>query len=317
MHFYNATFPSAPTALITPPDAWVEDYRSLQRRLNLERVVIVQPTTYGLDNSCQLEAMKAFGENARGVMVADTSTSDEELSRLARLGVRGLRFHMLPGGALPWKIFDEMAARAHNFGWHVQLQMNGREFPQRESMLKRLLCDLVVDHVGRFMGPVSTDDPAFLVLLRFLETGRCWVKLSAPYKSSKSGAPDWADVAPEARALAKAAPERMLWASNWPHPGQKVPRTKLIYLTYCSTGWMTRASGTRSCWTTRLSSMDSDLFDGLGCTTNEASASKKIRLNKHSLYNFINNYYHPIPNWRAQCSKWLVEHSDQRAGYLH
>lgn len=97
-HFYNAKFPSAATALMTPPDAWVGDYRSLQKRLNLDRVVIVQPTTYGTDNSCQLEAMKAFGANARGVMVADASTSDEELDRLTRLGVRGVRFHMLPGG---------------------------------------------------------------------------------------------------------------------------------------------------------------------------------------------------------------------------
>ena len=73
------------------------------------------------------------------------------------------------------------------------------------------------------MGPVPTADPAFRVLLNLLETGRCWVKLSAPYESSESGPPDWADVAPEARALAKAAPERMLWASNWPHPGQQNP----------------------------------------------------------------------------------------------
>jgi D-galactarolactone isomerase len=221
MHFYNATFPSAPTALMTPPDAWVNEYRSLQKRLNLERVVIIQPTTYGTDNSCQLAAMKALGENARGVMVVNTSTSDAELERLTRLGVRGARFHMLPGGAVPWDILEEVASRVHNFGWHIQLQMNGREFPEREAMLKRLPGTLVVDHVGRFMGPVPTDDPAFKVLLRFLETGRCWVKLSAPYESSVSGAPDWADIAPEARALAKAAPGRMLWASNWPHPGQK------------------------------------------------------------------------------------------------
>ena len=223
IHFYNTRFPSAPTALITPPDAWVEDYRLIQKRLNLERVVVVQPTTYGRDSSCQLEAMKSFGKNARGVMVADPSTSDGELDRLTRLGVRGLRFHMLPGGALPWDILEEMAARVKNFGWHIQLQMNGRELPEREQMLKRLPCDLVVDHVGRFMEPVPTDDPAFKVLLRFLDAGRCWVKLSAPYESSESGPPDWADVTAEARALVKAAPERMLWASNWPHPGQKNP----------------------------------------------------------------------------------------------
>ncbi len=223
MHFYNSEFASAPTALMTPPDAWVNDYRSVQARLKLERVVVVQPTTYGKDNSCQLEAMKAFGENARGVMVADLSATDEELQRLTDLGVRGVRFHMLPGGALPWDIFEEMAARVSNFGWHIQLQMNGREFPERQDLLGRIGCDLVVDHVGRFMGPVPTDDPAFKVLLEFLETGRCWVKLSAPYESSLSGPPDWTDILPEARALAKAAPERMLWASNWPHPGQKNP----------------------------------------------------------------------------------------------
>ncbi len=223
IHFYNSAFPTAPTALMTPPDAGVEDYRSIQHRLNLERVVVVQPTTYGTDNSCQLKAMKSFGENARGVMVADTSTSDEELERLTRLGVRGVRFHMLPGGALPWDILEAMAARVHNFGWHVQLQMNGREFTDRKEMLKRLACNLVIDHVGRFMDPVTTDNPAFKVLLGFLEAGRCWVKLSAPYESSKSGPPDWADVAPEARALVRAAPERMLWASNWPHPGQENP----------------------------------------------------------------------------------------------
>ena len=167
--------------------------------------------------------MKSFGENARGVMVADLSATDEELERLTRLGVRGIRFHMLPGGALPWDILEEMAARVNNFGWHVQLQMNGREFPEREALLKRLPCDLVVDHVGRFMGPVPINDPAFKVLLQFLETGRCWVKLSAPYESSESGPPDWADIRSEARALVQAAPERMLWASNWPHPGQKNP----------------------------------------------------------------------------------------------
>ena len=223
MHFYNDEFPSAPTSLMTPPNAWVDTYRAVQKRLNLERVVVVQPTTYGTDNSCQLEAMKAFGLNARGVMVPDPTVTDAELEKFTRQGVRGIRFHMLPGGALDWDVFEEMAARVHNFGWHVQLQMNGREFLERAELLRRLPGDLVVDHVGRFMGPVSTDHPAFKVLLSFLESGRCWVKLSAPYESSGTGPPLWSDVATEARALVKAAPERMLWASNWPHPGQKSP----------------------------------------------------------------------------------------------
>ena len=220
MHFYNAKFPTAATALFTPPDAWLEDYREIQEQLGLERVVAVQPTAYGMDNACQLEAMAAFGDNARGIVVADTDTPDAELERLSGLGVCGVRFHMFPGGVLPLDMLENLAARVAAFGWHVQLQMNGRDFPEHAAVLKRLPGTLVVDHVGRFMDPVPVDAPAFKVLLGLLEGGRCWVKLSAPYESSVSGPPRFEDVAAEARALARAAPERMLWATNWPHPGQ-------------------------------------------------------------------------------------------------
>jgi len=222
MHFYNGRYATSPTATFTPPDAWLEEYRAEQKRLGLERVVVVQPTTYGRDNSCQLEAMAAFGESARGVMVADTNTSDEELERLTKLGVCGIRFHMLPGGALPWEMLEEMATRVHAFGWHVQLQMNGRLLPDRELLLKNLPGNLVIDHVGRFMAPVKPEHESFQVLMRLIDTGRCWVKLSAPYESSVEGLPKFGDVAKEAQILAKAAPERMLWASNWPHPNQKI-----------------------------------------------------------------------------------------------
>lgn len=183
MHFYNARFASAATALMTPDDAWVDDYGRVRQHLGLERVVVVQPTTYGLDNSCQIEGMAAFGDDARAVFVVDEKTSDAELDRLTKLGGRGARFHMLPGGAVSWDILEEVAARVHEFGWHIQLQLNGRELPEREAMLKRLPGTLVVDHVGRFTQPVTPDHQAFQVLLRLLNGGRCWVKLSAPYES--------------------------------------------------------------------------------------------------------------------------------------
>jgi D-galactarolactone isomerase len=220
MHFYNARFPSAATALMTPDDAWVDDYRPVRQHLGLERVVVVQPTTYGLDNSCQIEGMAAFGDDARAVFVVDEKTSDAELDRLTKLGGRGARFHMLPGGAVSWDILEEVAARVHEFGWHIQLQLNGRELPEREAMLRRLPGTLVVDHVGRFTQPVTPDHQAFQVLLRLLDGGRCWVKLSAPYESFGEQPLRYEEVEVEAQALVKAAPERMLWASNWPHPGK-------------------------------------------------------------------------------------------------
>jgi hypothetical protein len=109
---------------------------------------------------------------------------------------------------------------------HVQLQCNGRELPERRAMLERLPGDLVIDHVGRFMDPVPLDHPAFACLLDLLDSGRTWVKLSAPYESSRIGPPAYEDVTALAQALVRAAPERMLWASNWPHPGHTDPKVR-------------------------------------------------------------------------------------------
>jgi D-galactarolactone isomerase len=165
MHFYNAKFSSAPTALMTPGDAWIDDYKIVQAHLGLQRVVVVQPTAYGLDNSCQIEAMAAFGDRARGVFVVDDQTPEVELERLTRLGGCGVRFHMLPGGEVPWEILERVAARVHEFGWHIQLQLNGRELPEHDAMLKRLPGTLVVDHVGRSTQPVQPDHEGALRIL--------------------------------------------------------------------------------------------------------------------------------------------------------
>jgi D-galactarolactone isomerase len=225
MHFYDTEdrYPVAPTAAFLPPPARVADYQALQERLGLERVVVVQPSAYGTDNRCTMDAVAALGGGARAVVVVDPSVSDAELERLTAAGARGIRFHMLKGGVLPWDILEEMAARVHPFGWHVQLQCNGRELPGRAAMLKGLPGDLVIDHVGRFMDPVPLDHPAFACLLDLLDSGRTWVKLSAPYESSRTGPPAYEDVSALAQALVRAAPERMLWASNWPHPGHTDP----------------------------------------------------------------------------------------------
>lgn len=220
MHFYNARYPTAPTALMTPPDAWVEDYRAVQAHLGLSRVVVVQPTTYGLDNTCQIEAMAAFGEAARGVFVVDEGVTDETLDEMTSLGGRGARFHLIPGGAIGWESLEPVAARIAPFGWHIQLQLNGCELPDHVDRLHRLPCPLVVDHIGRFTPPVEPDHDAFRALLGLLDTGRCWVKLSAPYKSFGDGERVYAETDREAAALIDAAPERMLWATNWPHPGK-------------------------------------------------------------------------------------------------
>jgi D-galactarolactone isomerase len=218
MHIYDHRFPLAPTATFDPPDALVPQYLAMRKRLGVERNVVVQPTAYGRDNRCTLDAMAAIGPSARGVAVVDETVSDTELERLTQAGIRGARFHMLAGATVPWEILDAVAARTREFGWHVQLQLDGRDLPEREALIRQVKGTLVIDHVGKFLEPVATDHPSFRVLLRLLENGRTYVKLSAPYEVSKAGLPYYDDVGALAKVLVRTAPDRMLWATNWPHP---------------------------------------------------------------------------------------------------
>jgi len=220
MHVYEERFALAPTATFKPPPAPTSEYRKVQAALGLQRVVVVQPTAYGFDNTCTMEAVAALGAGARAIAVVAPEVTDAELARLTNAGARGLRFFMLPGGVYSWPQLAPMAARVGAQGWHVQLQLDGRLLPEHEPALCKLPCDLVIDHNGKFLEPVDIAHPAFQSLLRLLDTGRCWVKLSAPYETSRSGPPEYADVSRLARELVARHPERCVWASNWPHPNR-------------------------------------------------------------------------------------------------
>jgi D-galactarolactone isomerase len=220
IHIYGdkTRYKEAATNPYPTPDAPVAKYRQVMQRLGIERVVIVQPMAYGKDNSCTLDAIAELGEDrARGIAVVDVETSDAELARLTQGGIRGARFHMLQGGIVPWDSLAPVAQRVHELGWHIQLQMDGRALPERVQLLKSLPGQLVIDHTGKFIEPVATDHPGFKALLDLVATSRVWVKLSAPYETSKEGPPYYMDVGRLARGLIEAAPERMLWGTNWPH----------------------------------------------------------------------------------------------------
>ncbi len=219
MHIYDPRFAATPSWPIALPNAPVAAYREVQAALRLSRAVIVQPNGYKFDNACTEEALGQIGSSARGIATIPADMPDAEIERLTRAGFRGARCHMLKGGYLSWDDVERIATRVQPFGWHVQVQLDGRELPQYEALLMRLPVDVVIDHNGKFLEPVPTTHPAFGALLRLLASGKCWVKLSAPYETSKSGPPGYADVSALARALAAAHPDRCVWASNWPHPG--------------------------------------------------------------------------------------------------
>ncbi|MGL4290845.1 MAG: amidohydrolase family protein [Phreatobacter sp.] len=246
LHVYDAGYPLAPNAASRPPaEATVEHYKVVRARLGLSRAVIVQPSVYGTDNACTLAGIKALGSAmARGVAVVDDQVPDEVLEMLTAGGMRGARFLMLPGGAIPWDQLDRIAAKVQAVGWHVQLQMDGRLMHERIAQIRSWPGRIVIDHVGKFLEPVPVDSPAFRLLLDLVDSGRVWVKLSAPYEVSKTGAPGYEDVSRLARALVKAAPERMLWASNWPHPGMN-PRPDEAHLLDILTDWAPDATERR------------------------------------------------------------------------
>ncbi len=223
MHFYDAAVPAAPGTPM-PGNYSVALYRELQKRLGLEHVIVVQPNAYRDDNRVTLAALKELGGSARAVGVVKPGVSDAEIERLTQAGVVAQRIFQLPGGAVPFAQMDEIMARVHPFGWHANIQLDGRELPEWEAQIMRLPGKFVIDHVGKFLEPVPPEHEAFKTLLRLLDTGRCWVKLSAPYEVSKTGPAKYEDVGRLARALVKHAPERMLWASNWPHPS--VPKDR-------------------------------------------------------------------------------------------
>jgi len=219
IHFFSPRYTRVATARMNPPEAMHADYLAMCRRLGIERTVVVQSSIYGTDNAMVTEGIAAIGRKAaRGVVVVDETASDAELERLTAAGVCGQRFHMLPGGVIPWENVARIAGRIAEAGWHSQIQFDGRDWPERFDLVSRLPGTLVIDHTGKFLEPVAPDHAAFKLLLKLVGEGRTYVKLSAPYETSKSGPPHYADVGRLAKALVAAAPERMLWASNWPHP---------------------------------------------------------------------------------------------------
>lgn len=221
MHIYDARYPAAPSATLLPPDASVDDYRLLQKRLGSTRNVVVQPSTYGTDNRCTLDAMAKIGPTARGVAVVDTTVSDDELKRLDSLGVRGIRFNLVQAGATSVDMLEPLSKRVSDLGWHVQIHALGDLIVQIEDTLQRLPSPIVFDHLGRIPQPAGTEHPAFTVISKLIDKGQTWVKLSGAYMDTKSGPPAYEDSGRLAQAYVRTAPERMLWATDWPHPTMK------------------------------------------------------------------------------------------------
>lgn len=220
MHIFDPRFAPSPHWARQPPDAPVAAYRLLQQRLGTQRAVVVTPSTYGTDNACTLDALAQLGDSARGVAVVAEDVGDAELDLLAARGVCGLRVNFVTPqswGKTTQQMLTTLAGKVQRLGWHIQVFVHPEQLVQLASVLAALPVPLVVDHLGRIDPAEGTRGLAYDALRRLLDGGNTWVKLSGAYMRSTVHGPSYADTLPLGRALVRAAPERLVWGSDWPH----------------------------------------------------------------------------------------------------
>lgn len=220
MHIFDARFLPSAHWPRTPPDAPVAAYRQLQQRLGSTRTVVVTPSTYGTDNACTLDALRQLGDSARGVAVVDQDVSDAQLASLDAQGVRGLRVNFVSPQSWGTTTQQMLVTLAHKLAgsvWHIQLFAHPDQIVALAPVLQALPVPLVIDHMGRIDPAEATSAPAYRVLRALLDGGNAWLKLSGAYMRSTVHGPTYADTLPLGRALVQAAPERLVWGSDWPH----------------------------------------------------------------------------------------------------
>jgi len=231
-----ARYPFAPDRSYTPPDALLPDFHLFQSRMGLTRSVIVQPSVYGFDNSCTLDALDALGKEARGVVVVNGSFTEADIAAMNARGARGVRFNLLFSGGPDAAEIERVADLIRPFGWHIQLLIDCRTLPQLAPSLRRTRLPLVFDHFGHIPAPLALASEGFGMLVELLREGLAWCKLSGAYRISEHR--DAENCEPIAVALAEAARSRLVWGSDWPHPGYTNPEPGPVTLLQRLFDWL-------------------------------------------------------------------------------
>jgi 2-pyrone-4,6-dicarboxylate lactonase len=223
-------FPFVSTHDYTPPAAPLEHYLKMAAIIGIERGVVVQPSVHGLDNSATLDAIARSGGRFRGVARIDDRTSKSKLQRLHDGGVRGVRFNLLdrPRGNIKLDVLDRCVEQIVEFGWSVDLHIDRKNLLAQEKRIRSMPLPVVIDHIARVQPTEGLNQPAFELLLDLLKAKHVWVKISGADKISNTpvhsyfGLP-FVEVIPFARALIAAAPDRIIWGTDWPHSNNFAP----------------------------------------------------------------------------------------------
>lgn len=213
----------------TPEPASIDETRALHRKLHVDRIVIVHPSVYGTDNSCTLDAIKQLAPNARGIAVIDDKTPESALDEMHRAGVRGIRINLETLGQADAEVARQRFQTAvdrikDRKDWHLEVYTRLSVIEALANQVSAAAVPIVFDHFGGAKSALGVNQPGFDNLVNLVRTGAAYIKVSAAYRSSTQ-APDYSDVAPLAKAVVGANPQRILWGTDWPHPSQ-VPGRK-------------------------------------------------------------------------------------------
>ncbi|SAL04185.1 amidohydrolase 2 [Caballeronia arationis] len=212
-------FPYAEDRSYTPPDAPLESLVALHDHLGLARGVIVQASCHGTDNTAMLDAIARGNGRYRGVAIVDADVTDNTLKALNDAGVRGVRFNFVAhlGGAPDLNVFDRVLRRIEALGWHVVLHLDAQDIVKYADLIGRIRVPFVIDHMGRVRAEAGLEQEPFRQLLELMRNPLAWVKVCGSERVSAGKRP-FDDAIPFARALVHAAPDRVMWGTDWPHP---------------------------------------------------------------------------------------------------
>jgi len=215
----GAKFPYDPKAAYVPPDAPFEALQRLHSILGFERAVIVHASCHGADMRVTLDAIARSKGKYRGTAIIDESISDREFARMHDGGIRAVRFNFVKhlGGRPDLSFFQRTIERIRPLGWHLILHLDAEDLVELDSLLRKVPIPMVIDHMGRVKAAAGLEQKPFKVLLEWMKNDKFWVKVCGPERVSSMG-PPFTDAVPFARALIAAAPERILWGTDWPHP---------------------------------------------------------------------------------------------------
>jgi len=238
MHIFDPRFAPSPHWKRQPPHADVAAYRQLQQRLGTTRTVVVNPSTYGVDNACTLDALDQLGDSARGIAVVGHDVADAELDALAARRVCGLRVNFVSPqswGTTTVEMLETLSRKVARLGWHIQVFAHPGQLVELAPVLRDLPTPVVIDHMGLIDPAEAASGAAFAVMRSLLDTGNTWVKLSGAYMFDRP--PRYAKAAPIAQAYVKAAPERVVWGSDWPHPTEQDKPDDAVLIDLLATEW--------------------------------------------------------------------------------